>query len=148
MGKKSVLFNPQTFTGEEYDEKSRQAMLDTIQFFENKGLKAIREDDKNYVWQDDWMQYQKEHGIFATMLTAEGYGDEDSRFDLYRLCPMSEILGFYGEAYQYPLQVSILGVGPIWMSDNEFQKQELAQQLKDGHVFAFGMSEKEHGADL
>ena len=148
MGKKSVLFNPQTFTGEEYDEKSRQAMLDTIQFFENKGLKAIREDDKNYVWQDDWMQYQKEHGIFATMLTAEGYGDEDSRFDLYRLCPMSEILGFYGEAYQYPLQVSILGVGPIWMSDNEFQKQELAQQLKDGHVFALGMSEKEHGADL
>ena len=94
------------------------------------------------------MQYQKEHGIYATMLTAKGYGDEDSRFDLYRLCPMSEILGFYGEAYQYPLQVSILGVGPIWMGDNELQKKELAEQLKEGHVFAFGMSEKEHGADL
>ena len=147
--KKNVLFNPATFTGEEYDEKSRQAMLDTINFFENKGLADIRIDCKHNVWQADWMKYQRDHGIFATMLTAEGYGDDpEARFDLYRLCPMSEILGFYGESYQYPLQVSILGVGPIWMSDNEFQKQELAQQLKEGHVFAFGMSEKQHGADL
>lgn len=147
--KKSVLFNPSTFKGEEFDPKSRKAMLDTIEFFEHKGLKAIREDCKYYIWQEDWMKYQKEHGVFATMLTAEGYGDDpDARFDLYRLCPMSEILGFYGEAYQYPLQVSVLGVGPIWMGDNEEQKQELAQQLKDGHIFAFGMSEKTHGADL
>ncbi len=147
--KKSVLFNPTTFKGEEFDPKSRQAMLDTIEFFEHKGLKAIREDCKYYIWQEDWMKYQKEHGVFATMLTAQGYGDDpDARFDLYRLCPMSEILGFYGEAYQYPLQVSVLGVGPIWMGDNEEQKQELAQQLKDGHIFAFGMSEKTHGADL
>ena len=124
-------------------------MQDTIAFFEHKGLKAIREDDKYFIWQDDWMKYQQEHGIFATMLTAKGYGDDpDARFDLYRLCPMSEILAFYGEAYQYPLQVSILGIGPIWMSNNEEQKQELAQQLREGHVFAFGMSEKEHGADL
>ena len=41
-------------------------------------------DEGNYIWQDDWMQYQKEHGIYATMLTAKGYGDEDSRFDLYK----------------------------------------------------------------
>lgn len=149
MKKKNMLFNPATFTGKEYDAKSQKAMQDTIAFFEHKGLKAIREDDKYFIWQDDWMKYQQEHGIFATMLTAKGYGDDpDARFDLYRLCPMSEILAFYGEAYQYPLQVSILGIGPIWMSNNEEQKQELAQQLKEGHVFAFGMSEKEHGADL
>lgn len=149
MSKKNVLFNPQTFTGDEYDEKSRQAMLDTIDFFEHKGLASIREDAKHLIWQDDWMKYQKEHGIFATMLTAEGYGkDPDARFDLYRLCPMSEILGFYGEAYQYPLQVSILGASPIWMGDSEKQKQELARDLEEGNVMAFGMSEKEHGADL
>jgi len=147
--KKSVLFNPTTFKGEAYDAKSRKAMQDTIAFFEHKGLKTIREDNKFYIWQDDWMKYQKENGIFATMLTAKGYGDDpDARFDLYRLCPMSEILGFYGEAYQYPLQVSILGVSPIWMGDNEDQKKELAEQLKEGHIFAFGMSEKHHGADL
>ncbi|MEF9877434.1 MAG: acyl-CoA dehydrogenase family protein, partial [Gordonibacter sp.] len=149
MSKKNVLFNPATFTGEEYDAKSRQAMLDTVEFFEHKGLADIREDMKADKWQTDWMKYQRDHGIFATMLTAEGYGDDPSaRFDLYRLCPMSEILGFYGQSYQYPLQVSILGVGPIWMGDNDFQKKDLAEQLKEGHVFAFGMSEKEHGADL
>ena len=145
---KSVLFNPHQFEGKEYDEKTREAMLKTIEFFESKGLQSIREDEKKYVWQEDWLKYQKEHQIFATMLTAQGYGDEDARFDLYRLCPMSEILGFYGEAYQYVLQVSVLGVSPIWMGDNEEQKKELAQQLKEGHVYAFGMSEKEHGADL
>ena len=82
------------------------------------------------------------------MLTTKGYGDDDSRFDLARICEMSEILGFYGFAYQYTFQVSVLGVSPIWMGNNEEQKKELAQQLKDGHVFAFGMSEKQHGADL
>lgn len=147
--KKSVLFNPATFTGEEYDPKSRKAMLNTVAFFESKGLKSICEDNKYYIWQDDWMKYQKEHGIFATMLTAQGYGDDpEARFDLYRLCTMSEILGFYGFSYQYPLQVSVLGVGPIWMSNNEEQKKELAAQLREGHVVAFGMSEKAHGADL
>ena len=52
MGKKSMLFNPKTFTGEEYDVKSRKAMLDTIAFFEKKGLKSIRDDEKGYIWQD------------------------------------------------------------------------------------------------
>ena len=79
--KKSVLFNPQQFNGAEYDAKSRQMMLDTIAFFEHKGLRAIREDNSLKVWQDDWMKYQKEKGIFATALTAKGYGDDpDARF--------------------------------------------------------------------
>ncbi len=146
--KRSLLFNPKTFTGSEYDEKTRNIMLKSIEFFEHKGLKSIREDGKEFIWQDDWMKYQKEHKIFATIMTPEGYGEEDSRFDLYRLCPMSEILGFYSESYQYALQVSILGVSPVWMGDNEAQKHELAQQLLDGEISAFGMSEKEHGADL
>lgn len=148
MKKKTVLFNPRTFKGEQYDEVSRKMMMDTINYFEKKGLSFLREASEKMIWQADWMEYQKEHGIFARALTCEGYGDKDSRFDLFRLCPMSEILGFYGEAQQYPLQVSVLGVSPVWMSNNEEQKKELAQQLKDGHIFAFGMSEKGHGADL
>jgi acyl-CoA dehydrogenase len=34
------------------------------------------------------------------------------------------------------------------MSDNEAVKQKTAELLKQGHVFAFGLSEKEHGADV
>jgi len=148
MTVKSLLLNPNNYNGKHADEKTHNAILKSMEFFEKKGLKSIRQDHKNFIWQEDWMKYQKEHGIFATMLTTKGYGDDDSRFDLSRICEMSEILGFYGFAYQYTFQVSVLGVSPIWMGNNEEQKKELAQHLKDGQFFAFGMSEKQHGADL
>ena len=148
MVKKSMLINPKRYDVQHADQKTHDVMKNTINFFEHKGLKAIREDDKLFKWQEDWIKYQGEKEIYATMLTCKGYGRSDSRFDLSRICELNEIFGFYGFAYQYPYQVSILGVGPVWMSNNEEQKQELAQQLLDGHVFAFGMSEKDHGADL
>jgi len=44
--------------------------------------------------------------------------------------------------------VSILGLGPIWMSANEELKQRAAQLLREGKVFAFGLSERAHGADI
>ena len=44
--------------------------------------------------------------------------------------------------------MSILGLGPIWQSKNEKVKKETAQYLKDGEIFGFGLSEKEHGADI
>ncbi|NQU30804.1 MAG: acyl-CoA dehydrogenase, partial [Anaerolineae bacterium] len=59
-----------------------------------------------------------------------------------------EILGFYGLAYWYTWQVSILGLGPIWMSGNEGLKERAAQLLQEGAVFAFGLSERLHGADI
>lgn len=145
---KSVLLNPSTYEGPYKDSLTNDKLKKAIEFFEYKGLKEIRDDDKTYTWQGDWIKYQKENGIFSTMLTAEGYGEDGSRFDLSRICDLSEIISFYGAGYQYPYQVSILGVGPIWMGNNEYQKKELAKQLKEGEVFAFGMSEKEHGADL
>ncbi len=148
MAIKSVLFNPSSYDPKHADQVTTEKMMKTIEYFERKGLKALREEDRMNLWQSDWIQYQGENEIFATMLTAEGYGEEGSRYDLSRICELSEILGFYGEGYQYPYQVSILGVGPIWMSGNDVQKIELAEQLKDGQLFAFGMSEKDHGADL
>lgn len=148
MAVKSVLLNPNAYDVRHADLETREIMLKTIDFFENKGLQSIREDNKLYKWQEDWMKYQGDNGIFAKLLTAQGYGPDNSRYDLSRICEMSEILAFYGEGYQYPFQVSVLGVGPIWMSNNDAQKNELADQLNEGHVFAFGMSEKEHGADL
>lgn len=83
------------------------------------------------------------------MLTKQGYGDDpDSRYDLYCMCPYSELLAFFDLGYWYSYQVSILGVGPIWMGDNEKAKHRLAKELKNGSFFAFGMSEKDPGADL
>lgn len=145
---KSVLLNPQNLQEEFGDDITKDKIMKTIAFFEKKGLKKLREEHKNMTWPADWLEYQKEHQIYATMLTSTGYGDKNSRLDITRQSIFTEIMTFYSVGYWYAYQVSSLGVSPIWMSYNEKQKKELAQQLQDGHVFAFGLSEKKYGADI
>ncbi|MCP4428441.1 MAG: acyl-CoA/acyl-ACP dehydrogenase, partial [Chloroflexi bacterium] len=123
-------------------------MLKTIAFFENKGKQKLKDDDRERVWNYDFVEFIKKEKAFATLMTPAGYGPDDSHWDTFRICAFNEILGFYGLAYWYTWQVTMLGLGPIWMSDNEAVKQKTAQLLGDGAVFAFGLSEKEHGADL
>lgn len=143
-----ILLNPKQHNRKYSDERSREIMLKTIEFFEKKGKKKLKEDDIGRVWYADFLTFIKEEGIFATLLTPTGYGDTDARWDTWRNCEFNEILGFYGLCYWYTWQVSILGLGPIWMSQNEYLKQKAAQLLKEGAIFAFGLSEKEHGADI
>ena len=52
------------------------------------------------------------------------------------MCEFNEILAFYGLAYWYTWQVSILGLSPIWMSKNEELKRKAAQLLEEGAIFA------------
>jgi len=143
-----ILLNPKTEKFEHLDEQSREIMLKTIAFFENKGKKKLKEDDHERVWNYDFVEFIKNEQIFSTMMTPAGYGRADSRWDTFRICSFSEITAFYGLCYWYTWQVSMLGLGPIWMGDNEEVKHETAKLLQDGAVFAFGLSEKEHGADL
>jgi acyl-CoA dehydrogenase len=124
-------------------------MLKTIEFFENKGKAKIKEDDRNRVWYSDFLEFQKKNKIFAQLLTPALYGkDENYRWDTWRICEFNEILGFYGLGYWYTWQVSILGLGPIWMSKNEVAKKKAAKLLRGGAIFAFGLSERAHGADI
>jgi len=144
-----ILLNPKRHDRYYPDERSRQIMRKTIAFFENKGLKKVKEDDHARAWYADFLEYVKQEEIFATLLTPAGYGEaDDCRWDTWRNCEFNEILGFYGLAYWYTWQVSILGLGPIWMSRNEALKRKAARLLKEGNVFAFGLSEREHGADI
>ncbi len=143
-----ILLNPKTKKYENLDEKSREIMLKTIAFFENKGKKKLKEDDHERVWNYDFVEFVKKEKIFSTLMTPAGFGAGDSRWDTFRICEFNEILGFYGLCYWYTWQVSMLGLGPIWMSKNEGVKRKTAQLLEEGAVFAFGLSEKEHGADL
>ena len=125
-------------------------MQKTIEFFENKGLRCIKEDDHERTWYADFLEFIAREQIFAKLMTPSAYagGAEGMRWDSWRNCEFNEILGFYGLAYWYTWQVSMLGLGPIWISDNEAVKEKAAQLLRDGHIFAFGLSEKEHGADI
>jgi acyl-CoA dehydrogenase len=143
-----ILLNPKRHDREYPDERSRAIMRKTIEFFERKGKRQLKHDDRERVWYADFLEFVKQEKIFATLLTPAGYGDADARWDTWRICEFNEILGFYGLAYWYTWQVSILGLGPIWMSKNEALKRKAAQLLRDGAIFAFGLSEKAHGADL
>ncbi|HSW35658.1 MAG TPA: acyl-CoA dehydrogenase [Candidatus Limnocylindrales bacterium] len=143
-----ILLNPNQHKRPYNDERSREIMLKTIEFFEKKGKQRLKDDDRNRVWYADFLEFIKENELFYTLLTPDRYGEDDCRWDTWRNCEFNEILGFYGLHYWYTWQVSILGLGPIWMSGNEAQKKRAAQLLKGGHVFAFGLSERDHGADV
>lgn len=145
----TILLNPKNHVRVYHDDHSREIMLKTIEFFENKGKRKLKEDDRNRVWYSDFLEFQKENKIFAQLLTPTPYGEDNNyRWDTWRICEFNEILGFYGLGYWYTWQVSILGLGPIWMSKNEVAKKKAAELLKEGAIFAFGLSERAHGADI
>jgi len=143
-----ILLNPKKHERDYPDKQSKEIMLKTIDFFEKKGKKKIKEDDHAHVWYADFLQFVKDEKLFATLLTPSDLSDGDTRWDTWRNCEFNEILSFYGLAYWYTWQVSILGLGPIWMSSNEQLKKRAAELLQDGAIFAFGLSEREHGADI
>jgi len=144
-----MLLNPKDNKYEHLDERSREIMMKTIEFFENRGKKKLKKDYNDRVWYSDFLDFVKENRIFATLLTPSQYSeDPDTRWDTARICDFNEILGFYGLAYWYTWQVTILGLGPIWIGNNEAVKKKTAKLLEEGGIFAFGLSEKAHGADL
>ena len=143
-----ILLNPKKHSSASPDERTGEVMRDTIEFFETKGLRRLKEDDRERTWYEDFLEFVRKEKLFATILTPAGYGAPDSRWDTWRICEFAEILGFYGLHYWYTWQVSVLGLGPIWMSENEALKERTAALLEDGGIFAFGLSERAHGADV
>ena len=145
-----MLFNPRKERFDHLDARSREIMAKTIEFFEAKGKAQLKEDDHERRWYADFLEFVKENQVFATLLTPPEFaGDNpDARWDTYRNCVFNEILGFYGLAYWYTWQVTILGLGPIWMSPNKTIREKTGKLLQEGGIFGFGLSEKAHGADL
>jgi acyl-CoA dehydrogenase len=143
-----MLLHPKNETFDYLDAASREIMLKTVAFFEAKGKEQLKHDDHERVWYADFLEFVKKEKLFATLLTPAPYGSGDKRWDTFRNCAFNEILGFYGLQYWYTWQVTILGLGPIWMGGNEKVKEKTAALLDDGGIFAFGLSEQDHGADL
>ncbi|MGK5093154.1 acyl-CoA dehydrogenase family protein [Deltaproteobacteria bacterium TL4] len=143
-----MLLNPKNEKFEHLDEASAKLLKKVVAFFEDRGKAKLKADDHAALWYSDFLDFQKREKLFATFLTPSSYGKNNSRWDTYRNCQLNEILGFYGLSYWYTWQVTILGLGPLWMSKNEELKKKTAQLLQDGSIFAFGLSEKEHGADI
>jgi len=145
-----VLLNPKNYQDRNYpDEKSKEIMLKTIEWFENKGLGKVKEDFHEKKFTYDFAEFVKKERIFETLFLPSGYGDDpDQYYSTYRMFEFSEILGFYGSAYWYMFHVSTLGLDPVFLGDNEEAKHKAAAKLKENPLCAFGLSEKEHGADI
>lgn len=146
----AFLLNPQTADYAHFDEETRRLLRATVDFFESYGKQRLLQADLDADWVTDFLAFEKREKLFATFLTPAAYadGDPNRRWDAARNAALSEILGFYGLSYWYAEQVTILGLGPIWMSANEDAKRKAARQLADGGVMAFGLSERAHGADV
>ncbi len=145
-----LLFNPHGDDLAQLDPRSRSDLRAVIDWFEGRGKGRLLQDDREAQWVAEFLEFVAERRLFARFLTPSAYadGDPDTRWDAARNAALSEILGFYGLAYWYAEQVTILGLGPVWMSANEAAKHQVAGQLRDGGVMAFALSEREHGADV
>jgi acyl-CoA dehydrogenase len=146
----NYLMQPKKYQSLMADKGSKDIMDKTVAFFEKFGKTKLTEDFNKKVWYREFVDFIAKEQIFAKLLTPSQYGgdDPDCRWDTARNSEYSELLAFYGLGYWYCFQVSILGLGPIWMSPNEKAKKKAAELLKKGAIFAFGLSEKTHGADI
>ena len=142
-----LLFNPKTYRGRHPDPQTNEMLQAVADWFEAKGLKSLKQDWHDRAWNHDFVDFMKSQQVLATLMTPQGYG-EKAAWNTLRNVEFAEITAFYGITYWYTFQVSMLGLGPIFNGDNEQVKRRAAQLLKDGAVFAFGLSEREHGADI
>ena len=148
----SLLFNPQTYDPSSFDAGTARQLLALVEFFETKGLARNKEEFYSGEWYSDFVDLIATNEIFSTFATPAEVGGlvgaDEARWDLARINELNEILGFYSLAHWYAWQVSVLGLGPVWLSENEAARVEVAELLRRGHLFGFGLSEREHGADI
>ncbi|MFF8471542.1 acyl-CoA dehydrogenase family protein [Streptomyces griseus] len=145
----SLLFNPRTYDPEHFDPETRRLLRATVDWFEARGKRRLIEDYRSRAWLGDFLDFAAKEGLFATFLTPTAAGKgRDRRWDTARIAALNEIFGFYGLDYWYAWQVTVLGLGPVWQSDNAEARARAAELLSQGEVFAFGLSEKTHGADI
>ena len=145
-----LLFNPSTYDPAHFDPETRRLLRATVDWFEARGKRRLIEDYRSRAWLADFLAFSAKEGLFAAFLTPESAaeGNQDKRWDTARIAALNEIFGFYGLDYWYAWQVTILGLGPVWQSDNAAARTRAAELLDQGEVFAFGLSEKAHGADI
>ena len=146
----SRLFNPATHDFSDFDPATQRLFRATTDWFEAKGKARLTAEVRSDVWYSDFIEFLARERAFSTLLTParDAQGDPDKRWDTARNAAFNEILGFYGLPYWYAWQVTILGLGPIWQSDNDGARRRAAELLEEGAVFAFGLSERDHGADI
>lgn len=118
------------------------------EFFQCKDKATLAREDRDEQWYQDWIDYQAQHGIYAGLLSPKAYSTRGGQLNLLRFTRFLEVFSYFAPAHAYSLHVSFLGLFPILMSGNETLKREAIGRLEAGGLFAFGVSERDHGSDL
>jgi acyl-CoA dehydrogenase len=119
-----------------------------LQFFQAKGLAALKQEDAQERWYEDWIAFQGRHQIYARLLSPRRYSALGGEMDLLRLARFLELFAYFSPAHGYSLQVTGLGLFAILMGHNEELKTEAVKALEAGGLLAFAASEQRHGSDL
>ena len=119
-----------------------------VEFFQKKGLEKLKEEDREEEWYQDWIDYQAQHQLYAKLLVPSKYSTQGWSFQILTLVKFLETFAFLSPAHAYSLHVTFLGVFPFLMSQNEELSRKAVAKLEEGKLFAFGISENAHGADL
>jgi acyl-CoA dehydrogenase len=146
----SILLHPHRYDPTQFDAETRRMLTATVEWFEQRGLRKLLDDFHNKTYYTEFLEFLANEKVIATFLTPtqNADGDPEKRWDSARISALSEITGFYGLNYWYPYQVTILGLGPVWQSENAAARKRAAAALEAGGVGAFGLSEQTHGADI
>src|SRR5947207_8995130 len=83
------------------------ALLKITEFFLSKGLAALKREDAAECWYQDWIDYQAEHRIYASLLSPSKYSTLGFHFDLLKLVRAYELFGYFSPSHGYSLQVSL-----------------------------------------
>jgi acyl-CoA dehydrogenase len=140
-----LLFDPNRPAFDDLDPEGQRLIAATIAWFEGRGKAQLKQDHHDNTWYGEFLDFVASEKAFATFLTP---GSEGGQWDTARIVAFGEVLAFYGLGYWYTWQVTILGLGPIWQSANTAARHRAAELLQQGAVFAFGLSEQAHGADI
>jgi len=143
-----LVFSSQRPTGAGEIYLRETGLRKLVEFFEKKGLRAIKEEDHRQEWYGDWIAFQAENGLYAGLLSPKEYSTRGNEFDLLRLARFLEVFAYFSTAHGYSLHVTFLGLFAVMMGSNVPLKKEAVAALERGELLAFGISEKDHGSDL
>src|SRR5207247_1619342 len=66
-----------------------------IDFFRNKGLAALKEEDRQEDWYQDWIDYQAKHKLYASVLSPQRYSSLGHRFNVTKLTRFLEVFAYF-----------------------------------------------------
>ena len=123
------LLNPATYDAAEFDAATQRLFRATIDWFEAKGKAAAHRRDAHRRLVRGLHRVPRARARVRDAAHAGARRRRRPRQALGHARAtrvFNEILGFYGLPYWYAWQVTILGLGPIWQSDNDAARRRAA----------------------